>query len=469
MKKNKFIYSQVIVIAPVLAVLVLFGYIGTYNRLLGDSLCSYYYAERLGLFRSIWYWRITWSGRYSAYGFDWLLSRIFSPQLIPFFIPITLLIWISVNFLFIYLFLKSKKTENLSILIPVALSTIVVFFSLTATPSIEQSFFWIDGFRAYTLPLIILSIYGVLYQISINHLINKNYLAVAVVITFTLFLLSGGLSETFAAVQILIMLFLILYFWLTEKREGKERIFFIFFSGLLGAIVAMLIVISAPGNTVRQSFFPPSPDFFKLMSISINGYMLFLKHMMPQKNIITVIGSMLFSVWAGSNYNGVFQFHWRKILLLVAGALVISFSCFPPGVYGYSEPPPDRVLSIAVFLICIMLMSASFIAGNFFKEISLINQKEQKVIYLFSVAILLTSSWMNFSSLYSAKDKYIEYAKVWDQTDTLIRQAKLEGKESVTVTPNASWAGLDLLNNNPKHWVNECYSFFYDIQVYGYQ
>jgi hypothetical protein len=76
---------------------------------------------------------------------------------------------------------------------------------------------------------------------------------------------------------------------------------------------------------------------------------------------------------------------------------------------------------------------------------------------------------MNFTSLYAARDTYIEYAKVWDETDAIIRQAKSDGEESVSVIPNASWAGMDLLNSNPKHWVNECYSFYYGIQVFGNQ
>lgn len=469
MKKNIYIYFQMIALSPVLAVIALYGFIGTYNRLLGDSLCSYYYAERLGLLRSIWYWRITWSGRYSAYGFDWLLSKLFPPQFISWFIPITLLLWVLVSILVIYFFLKSQKSGNQNILIAVALGTIAVFLSLTTMPSIEQSFFWVDGFRAYTLPLIILSSYGLLYQILSSRVKSIFHVAIVAIITFILFLLSGGLSETFAAVQVVILLFLLLYSWLTENRLFKEKDFIIFLSGLLGALLGMVIVISAPGNTVRQSFFPPSPDFVKLMDISINGYLIFLKSLTSLKNIITIISSIIFSIWAGSIYNGNFQFYWRKILLLVSGAFAISFSCFPPGVYGYSEPPPDRVLSIAVFFIGIMLMSAGFITGNFLKDKFLSNQEQKKVIYIVSVTLLLASSWMNFSSLYATKDKYIEYAKIWDETDTIIRQAKLDDKDSVSVIPNASWAGLDLLNTNPKHWVNECYSYFYGIQVFGTQ
>jgi len=469
MKVNKQKLFPLTVLAPVLAVLTLYGYIGTYNRLLGDSLCSYYYAERLGLLRSIWYWRITWSGRYSAYSFDWLLSKFFPQQFIPWFIPIALLVWVSVSFLVVYFFLRSKTPENQNALLAAALGTVAVFFTLTIMPSIEQSFFWVDGFRAYTLPLILLTLYGLMYQSFGNRIKSRSQIAFASLISFILFLFSGGLSETFAVIQSVLLFFLIPYSWLTEKKPLINKDFFVYFFGLLGAIAGMVIVITAPGNVVRQSFFPPPPDLFKLMNISINGYLAFLTRLMSPNDLMTLISSVMFSVWAGSNYRDAFQFHGRKILFLIAGAFLISFSCFPPGVYGYSEPPPDRVLSIAVFVTGIMLMSAGFIAGSFLHGKFLGRTSIKNIFITISIILLYTSSWMNFTSLYAARDTYIEYAKVWDETDAIIRQAKSDGEESVSVIPNASWAGMDLLNSNPKHWVNECYSFYYGIQVFGSQ
>lgn len=469
MKINKILFFNIATLVPPLVVIGLYGYIGTYNRLLGDSLCSYYYAKRLGLFRSIWYWRITWSGRYSAYGFDWLLSKIFPPQLIPWFIPIIIFAWILISSLSIYFFLKSNNPEGADKALAVTLGVILVFFFLTTTPTIEQSFFWIDGFRAYTLPLIILSGYGLLYQ-RFNHIIKTRFHHfLTAIISFNCFLFSGGFSETFSAVQIVVIIFLILFYWLTENPFFTNKEFLFFFSGLLGGIAAMIIVITAPGNAIRQSFFPTPPSFIKLLEISLDGYQVFLSNLISLKSLVAIVGSIIFSIWAGSIYSGNFRMHGRKILLLITGAFIVSFSCFPPGVYGYSEPPPDRVLSIAVFFAGVMLMSAGFIAGSFTRENFSNNKKMKDVIFIISLILLTAASWMNFNTSYATRDKYIEYAMAWDKTDTIIKEAKQDGKKSVSVIPNASWAELDSLNDNPKHWVNECYSSFYGIQVFGIQ
>jgi len=454
---------------PVSFVIMLYGYIGTYNRLLGDSLCSYYYAHRLGLFRSIWYWRITWSGRYSAYGFDWLVSNIFSPKFIPWFIPIFLFLWVLISTLTAYYFLYSAGSNSGNIIQVTCLGLYAVFLIIVTMPSIEQSFFWVDGFRAYTFPIIALTTYGFLYYIFIDRIHTKTHMLFAATASFSLFFLSGGLSETIAAVQVVALVYMLVYSWVTGEGPRVKKTYPLLWSGLLGAIVALTVVITAPGNLVRQSFFPPHPDLLKLMSISLNGYLDFLNTLTSAKYLTSILSGVLLSIWAGTSYEGTIRLHGRKILLQITGALLISFSCFPPGVYGYSEPPPDRVLSIAVLFICIPLMFAGFFTGYRLRNLISSSHYLEKSILIITAMLILTSSWLNFSNLYIAKDKYIEYASVWDETDLIIKNAKLNGQASVVVKPDPSWAGLDVLNDNPNHWVNECYSYFYGIQVFGKQ
>jgi len=36
--------------------LAIYAYVGNFTRMLADDFCSIYYADRLGLFRSVYYW-----------------------------------------------------------------------------------------------------------------------------------------------------------------------------------------------------------------------------------------------------------------------------------------------------------------------------------------------------------------------------------------------------------------------------
>jgi hypothetical protein len=464
--KNNVLYM--IALLPVWVALGLYGYIGSFNRLLGDSLCSYYYAERLGLLRSIWFWRNIWSGRYSAYGFDWLTTKLFPPQNIPFFIPVALIIWAAVNTWAIFLILKSRSEKTNNFPAALLLGSVSVFITLAASPFIQQSFFWIDGFRAYTLPVILLAVYLIPYFLLFHKINSKPKAAAAVFLSFLLFLASGGLSETFAAFQFALLVFWIGYYWIIERPAKIDNTLLLLFGGLIGSLLAILVIFTAPGNAVRQSFFPPPPNLFDLISISLTGYGSFIYEIIstPEK-ITALLAGILAAAWAGSLFNGRLDSHGRKIFLQIAGALLLSFSCFPPGVYGYSEPPPDRVLIIATFILTALLMSAAFWTGNLLRQHIQKIAMAQGLLFLITAIFLLSSAWMNAGILYNSRMVYIEYAQEWDRADAIIKAAKVEGKEVITIQATPNWAGMDQLNDNPNHWVNECYSSFYGIQVFG--
>ncbi len=110
-------------------------------------------------------------------------------------------------------------------------------------------------------------------------------------------------------------------------------------------------------------------------------------------------------------------------------------------------------------------MLAGFLIGILTKQ-----YPSQKWLIILSIAfslLFISSSFIISKKLYKDRDVYITYAKNWDATDIAIKSAKANGKEVVIVKNVPNWAGMDLLNNNPKHWVNECYSSFYGIQVFG--
>jgi hypothetical protein len=81
------------------------------------------------------------------------------------------------------------------------------------------------------------------------------------------------------------------------------------------------------------------------------------------------------------------------------------------------------------------------------------------------VALMLFSAWTNGQALFSSRQKYIDYALQWDHMNAQIIRAKAAGNELVVIPAMKNWAGLDNPNDNPKFWVNYCYSKYYDINV----
>ena len=178
-----------------------------------------------------------------------------------------------------------------------------------------------------------------------------------------------------------------------------------------------------------------------------------------------MLGALLVTAWLGTFYKDRIVLQPWKIPAYVLGGLLLSFACFPPGAYGYSEPPPTRVLIIAVYALVSFLMAASFLGGVWVAERNIPSAAMTQVTLVAAVLLLGYSSITQTISLYQSKDIYISFAQTWDEIDAQIRAAKADGEEMVIVPFGLNWARLDTLIDNPKHYVNQCYSNYYGISV----
>jgi hypothetical protein len=176
--------------------------------------------------------------------------------------------------------------------------------------------------------------------------------------------------------------------------------------------------------------------------------------------------AVLAAIWIGGQYKEVVSVRSWLIPLCILGSVLISFACFPPGVYGYSAPPPARIGIIPVFFIVTGLLYGGFLLGA--------RLASHGYRWLESIPyILLFTFFMGFSSistvshLYQGRAPYIAFARKWDQVDAQILQAKENHLKSVNIPAMDNWTGLERPNENKKYWPNKCYSSHYGIQVIG--
>ena len=109
------------------SVLVMHGYLGSYTRFIADDFCSVYFANHFGLFRSIWFWRLNWSGRYTAFAVDWLLAKIGGVENLAMVVPFSLLVWFISASAAIYLALHSEETRTRDLLLSSLLGLLFLF------------------------------------------------------------------------------------------------------------------------------------------------------------------------------------------------------------------------------------------------------------------------------------------------------------------------------------------------------
>ncbi|MGE5375071.1 MAG: DUF6056 family protein [Bacteroidota bacterium] len=441
----------------------LYAYLGSFTRMLADDFCSIYFADRLGLFRSVWYWYRNWSGRYTAFAADWLvLKAILGPYRLHYIIPVTILFWLIFVTFAIHLSLEKKHPS--AYLHAAALGSVFLFLVLVLTPDIPQSLYWWNGMRSYALPLVLFSLYLLLFQAYKRFNIPP---VLADVLGFLLFFVSGGLGETMAVAQAAFLICIIAFYLLKlPARPGSDLT--VLYGSLAGALCSLIVVILSPGNRTRQALLPPPPGLLTLVSVSLQAYGNFIGGFLREPaRIAGLLGALLAALWAGGQYRDLISSKPWLIPASILAGILISFACFPPGVYGYSEPPPARIDIIPIFFLVAGLLCGAFLLGAWLAGRYAHPWLVSSPFLFLSILVLGFSALTTVSNLYRERTVYVDFARKWDQVDARIRQAKAQDLASVSIPAMDNWAGLERPNENKKYWPTLCYSDHYGIQVVG--
>ena len=447
-----------ILLLPAGIALFLYGYLGSFTRSMADDFCSAYYAGRLGLLRSIWFWYLNWSGRYSAFAADWIVEKmgIYSLPVIP---PLSLLLWLALTVIAVYKALPAGRSWVTGI----TLSAIFLFVVLGLSPDVPQSLFWWNGMRAYSLPLILLTLYAVLFQVGVERLRSGKEVLAGSLASFLLAFVIGGFSETYAAFQVALLGYLLLVEWFVRGRNSVSFRFLL--AGLIGSVLATAIVVLAPGNAVRQAYYPPHPGLGALLQISVRSYGDFLIDIVRTPEKITgVIGALLATVWFGTRSVDKRATENRLLWMILAGAFLVSAATFLPSAYAVSDAPAPRSVIVPVFVLIACLLCAGFMTGGRMADQG---RLPINILVVLAISLIAYSAFVSSQGLYASRNQYIEFARKWDETDALILKARAANLETVQIPAMDNWARLERPTPKKDYWPNVCYSLYYDIQVFG--
>lgn len=454
-------------IAFAIAALAGLAYLGGHTRFMADDFCSAYYAQRFGLLRSIWYWYRTWSGRYTAFAFDWLSLEAFGRYGAWLFPPLTLGFWLVAAVGTIHTALRRAAPQSKNLAAALALGSLFLVTVILLSPDVPQSFYWLNGLRAYVLPLGILTFYAWLFAWGAPKLKSSRAVRWGCGMAFCLTFVNGGLSETYAAMQIALLIVLVSLQWLAGNRKGTAALFLLM-AALLGALAALIVIVLAPGNAIRQSYFPSPPAPLKLLTISMQAYLNDLSEIITSlQKISALLGALLASLWIGGRYRGRFRVQGWLIVALALAGIVLSFAGFLPGVYGYSEAPPPRTLSIATFALVAFWLCSTFLAGGWLAQGAQLFSRARDALLALAIALTGVACTLTIQSVHRQRQTYVAFAQLWDRADAQILQARAQGQAEVHIPALENWAGLDRPSDNPKFWATVCYSKYYGIQVYG--
>ncbi len=363
--------------------------------------------------------------------------------------------------------LQAKKDQGSNSWHAIIFAAMALYLVMLLNPNVPQSFYWWNGMRSYTLPLIVL-IFGILvFQIFEKRIKTNIQIVIVASLSFAFFFANGGLSETYVVLQLAFLTFLLFlsFFFYGKRKITKESI--LLFAGLLGTLASLATILHSHGNVIRRSVMPPAPDLVTLLTISFDAFFTFISEIVLQKEkIFAFVGAILIAIWIGRLYKDtIFVCIW-EIVLFFGGGVLLMFGTFLPGVYGYAQFPPTRTLIIGVFMCLIFFLYGSFLLGAWLALREKFHYGGVGLAIIASILILVSTT-ITTKSLYETRGIYIAFAEKWDRVDAEILEAKAAGASSITTEAMNNWAGLDRPNDNPKWWPTECYSLYYDFLVMG--
>jgi hypothetical protein len=348
----------------------------------------------------------------------------------------------------------------------ISLGNILIFTLLLLNPDIPQSLFWWTGMRAYTLPVIFATLYILIYAWFLDKTANRY---ITFLTGFLVIFIAGGFSETYTPVQFIFFLSLFGLEFLTKRINIQKSYSGILLGGLIGSLVALIVMIIAPGNSIRQSNSAPTPDLISIFQISLVGYFDFLNQLLTNQIKVTgVLGAVFACGWLGFHYHNQNKREPFLAPALFLTGLIFAFGCFIPAAYGTSAPPPYRSLSIATYFLTTFFMLAGFMEGQYLsnKNTASISWLAISVsLFIISLCLITVASIFTSQTIFAKEADYVIFADKWDRIDRKILRAREKGDDRVIIPPMKNWAKLGDVSEDPNYWINKCYSDYYGIQI----
>jgi hypothetical protein len=264
------------------------------------------------------------------------------------------------------------------------------------------------------------------------------------------------------------------------EKEFKSRIKPFLIAGLVGSLVALIIVAAAPGNSVRMTFFPRQFGAWGILRVTLwysAGFIAKLVLTRPITFLLMLVLPFLV-VLRDLNHRheptGNRQLYIRLLLLIPAVVLVLIICCTGPGVYALSVMIPERArILLSLIVVCGTVIWSCFAGKYVAGKLSTVSYKAKHALSLgASVALLILTlcPLLSLFSIFGLREKARSFAADWDTQDSQLKIAKQTGTSDVTVPQIGDFqsrlnkGASDLhLRTDPAFWINRATATYYGL------
>jgi hypothetical protein len=457
--------------------LILYAYLGNFSRYYADDFCltggflaSGFWKSQVDLYTS-------WSPRFAG-TFLLNLSEFFGRSSIQAWTALLVVLWVLA---LTWAIVQVSRATRLKVPAGLALllAEALVFFTILKAPHQYQSIYWRVGLITYTLPLAFLAfliglIFNRIRKADPGHPAWGGSVACAALAYF-----AGGFSETYVTLQTGLLALAMVGVWLVIRSPSWRNTRMLVGAALFGSLLALLVVILAPGNAVRLSAMPARPHLFPLIRIAVTNSITFIYIFLKDyafQSIQVVLASLLITYAIYGRDKDLPKLRPSSLTLAlflapIVATLLILAVC-TPSAYAESSYPEARVLIEARFIMVALTLIEGILIGMAFSQLHQWAQEPApRLLQSFAALLFLLIS---LYPLYDARKTYTEIplykgrAAVWDAYNTLIRASLQQGVLDVNIedsqaTSSDEFSGLMNLTPDSGNWVNRCAASFYGL------
>ncbi len=453
------------------------AYMGSFSRFVADDFSSATLAVNKGILSATIDWYVNWSGRFSASFFDSVMG----------YLPPSAMMWETGLALFLLLLgcalsvwqLIEPRSRIDRFSLAVMIPAVILTGGFALAPDLPQALYWGQGMRSLIFPLVPASfITASLIFLARTNSIRISYYVTALI--GVLAFIAGGFGETYVVLQITAIGLISLVVVFLLPKQYRDRLLPALILSLIFSIVSMLLIIAAPGNSVRQTYFPPTPGLFQLIQISFVSLIDYFTKILDGMGVVICLliftSGFLLSKCLCAFYNNneittypegyiYFSSKFRVFFTVMMTHFLVFFASFVPAAYGMSTSPPDRTLVLPSLILANLLAALGILAGLYVQKSSTGKygyplSTRWTVFVLFSLAC-----WWITAGILAPVDDYRFFANRFDRADRIIREAKAAGLSSVEVPEVHNHFGLSDYGAGTTYWLDNAVNSYYGIEV----
>jgi hypothetical protein len=423
-------------------------------------------------------WYQAWTGRFS-YTFLNSLAALLGPAM-PRVVPgLLLTLW------FAAAVWASYQIHSLSGSISwprvVLFPAFIIFATLETAPNVSQSLYWQSASLTHVAPFVPLTLFVGLVSQGVSQKPKPSWrkfnLAGAGILTFV----AGGLSDAYTVFQTCGLILSIPALEIFAGTHLKSRIRTYLVIGLVGSLLASIILVASPGNSIRQGFFPRQLDGLDILVLTIRYSGGFVAKLVVNHPLIVMASVTLPLLVVLRELSLTDAPRWdprlciRLLLMTPVAVILLIMCCTGASVYAISVMLPERArILLSLIVICGIVVWSRAAVEYVAIKLHRIGWNDKQIISIYATILLvclvmfpLVSGW----SIFTIRKQARSFADDWDRQDSQLKTAKQNGIADVTVPQTGDFQSRIGKGSSELHlradsgfWINQVTASYYGLK-----